>query len=69
MSRRNSASRRRSYGRRLHEMHERRQQRHSAGDWLDDADPGAGEMPVADGDHAAFFTRREIGGAHHRAAE
>ncbi|HEY7598985.1 MAG TPA: hypothetical protein VH741_03580 [Candidatus Limnocylindrales bacterium] len=43
MSRRNSASRRRSYGRRRHEMNERRAQRPAPRDaWLADADAGDG---------------------------
>ena len=51
MSRRNSSSRRRNYGRRLHEMNERRSSSGSiAFDWLAEADePASGASGLAGG--------------------
>jgi hypothetical protein len=50
MSRRNSASRRRSYGRRLHEMNERRTRSAAVIDWLSEMD---GAEPDSDGPASA----------------
>jgi hypothetical protein len=54
MSRRNSASRRRSYGRRLHEMHERRHARGAGSlDWHEDMDTAGDSAAESRFDHLA----------------
>lgn len=65
MSRRNSANRRRAYGRRLHEIRERREPRIQARfDWLDEPDTAGESMAQARDLRALddWYSRRAGGG-------
>ena len=60
MSRRNSSTRRRSYGRRRHEINERRTPRQPGADWLEPRDEAGAEQP--DASSPSMLGRRPLGG-------